>query len=49
MPYIYRILRDGAHIKSHDNYLKNGSPSLTKILKSFYYCRNKKNKKVAGP
>jgi len=22
MPYIYRILRDRAHIKSHDNYLK---------------------------
>jgi hypothetical protein len=49
MPYIYRVLRDRAHVERHINYLKNGSPSYYKILKSFTIAgTEKKNKKVAG-
>ncbi len=35
MPYIYRILRDRAHVERHVNYLKNGPPSLIKNSKIF--------------
>jgi hypothetical protein len=50
MPYIYRILRDGAHIKSHVNYLKKRLTFLIQILKLITVAgTEKKNKKVAGP
>ncbi len=50
MPYIYRILRDRAHVERHVNYLKNGPPSLIQILKLFTVAgTEKKNKKMAGP
>jgi hypothetical protein len=50
MPYIYRVLRDRAHAERHINYLKNGSPSYYKILKSFTVAgTEKKNKKVTKP
>ena len=36
MPQIYRILGNRPHLKSHVNYLKNGSPSLIQNSKNFF-------------